>query len=684
MDNLNNTNYKSREEKRKYEEELIKRKSQTEKEMAKNRAEIQKILFNDENERKNKKEVKKTKKTIITNIWLALTLLLAIAFALYLGYHSLNSVNQIYELINGGLILIIVICFIIAYNRSLKKNKTTATAITGALFMGFMSFNCLYLANFIELPVQSNIPNFVGQEYTTALAWNEENDVTFDQTFDYSDTVSKYSVISQSTEPQTLTKNINEVSYSVSNGPDYNKNVIISDMTGWSIDEVLKVIDKNFLNNVIVNFEENPDIERNTVISQSISGNIKRNDEITFTVSLGDKNALSPIKLKNLKDEKLLNASVYLGQNAITYELNYEFSNDVAKGNVISTDSKQGTTLNPDDHVTLTVSKGKEIKVPDLTNKTMYEITEWMIENNLQINYSDRYDNKIKSGRVIETNYKEGDIIEEGTTVDVVFSKGKLKMPKVTDIDSFKSWADTNGVKYEIIEEFNNDVAQGDIIKTTVETGKVINLDETITVYISKGEAVTVPNFNGQTKNDAQKQCDSLGLTCTFTEQYSTKTEGTVIDQSIASGTEVSKGDNITITIASSDKKAVAGTNNNSSKNTSSSSSPGSSSNSSNNSNSNNTSNGGGTNNNVTVTNKTFSNIFIQTSWLTSTTPSTNCNTITSKIQKQTSNRVNITCKYESSSEGRSVGKIHESSPYQANRSYSFTEGQTYTFILVE
>ena len=52
MDNLNNTNYKSREEKRKYEEELIKRKSQTEKEMAKNRAEIQKILFNDENERK--------------------------------------------------------------------------------------------------------------------------------------------------------------------------------------------------------------------------------------------------------------------------------------------------------------------------------------------------------------------------------------------------------------------------------------------------------------------------------------------------------------------------------------------------------------------------------------------------------------------------------------------------------
>ena len=653
MDNLNNTNYKSREEKRKYEEELAKRKSQTEKEMAKNRAEIQKILFNDENEKKNKKEVKKTKKPIITNIWLTLTLLLAIAFALYLGYHSLNSVNQIYELINGGLILLIVICFIVAYNRSLKKNKTTATAITGALFMGFMSFNCLYLANFIELPVQSNIPNFVGQEYTTALAWNEENDVVFDQTFDYSDTVSKYSVISQSTEPQTLTKNIDEVSYSVSNGPDYNKNVIISDMTGWNIDEVLKVIDENFLNNVIVNFEENPDIERNTVISQSISGNIKRNDEITFTVSLGDKNALSPIKLKNLKDEKLLNASVYLGQNAITYEINYEFSNDVAQGNVISTDPKQGTTLNPDDHVTLTVSKGKEIKVPDLTNKTMYEITEWMIKNNLQINYSDRYDNKIKSGRVIEANYKEGDIIEEGTTVDVIFSKGPLKMKQFDNVNDFKSWADTNGIKYEIKEEFNNDVEKDKIIKTSIEEGKTINLNDTITIYVSKGIAVKVPDFSGNTKSEVQKECDNLGLSCSFTEEYSSSiTSGKVIKQSVAAGTEISKGDKITITIATS-KKNTSSTSN---KTTSSTSSKRPSSGNT----SNNTSRpSGGSSSNSTTTQKCeTTELNIAPSWIKIGDPDATCSNIKSKYDKF------ITCDIQPANNGTS-GQILNMSELQ-------------------
>ena len=60
-----------------------------------------------------------------------------------------------------------------------------------------------------------------------------------------------------------------------------------------------------------------------------------------------------------------------------------------------------------------------------------------------------------------------------------------------------------------------------------------------------------------------------------------------------------------------------------------------------------------------------------------------NCNKIKAGIQEQTSNKVNITCSYKASTEGRGTGKLHENSPYQTNKSYSFTEGKTYTFILV-
>ena len=418
------------------------------------------------------------------------------------------------------------------------------------------------------------MPNFESKNLTKAINWTEENNVKTDQDFEYSDTTKKYSVISQSEKAETLTKNLNNVDFVVSNGPDYNKEIILADMTGWNVDDVLNFVEENFLNNVTINFEENTTVTKDTIINQSTTGTIKRNDPIIFTASLGSKDALSPIKLKDLTGQSLLKASVYLGRNGILYELKYEFSDNIEKGHVISSNPKEGTTVNPDDKITLTISKGKEIKMPNLKNKTMAYVTKWMVENNIQINYSDKYDNEIKSGRVIESNYKEGDIIEEGTTVDVVFSKGPLTMKKFDNINDFTSWANTNGIKYEIKAEFNDNIEKDKIIKTSVEEGTNINPEDTIIIYVSKGQAITVPDFKNKTKKEVQTECNNLGISCTFKEEYSTKVDpGKVISQSIAQGTQISKGDTITITIATSNKKTTSNSNKNSSSNSSSNSS---------------------------------------------------------------------------------------------------------------
>ena len=683
--NMNNTSYTSRTERKQIEKEK-------EKELDTKRQELKNILFDDskkniyKNPRKQKdlaaKQIKDNKqikqKPKAANIFLSLTYVITIALFIYLVIDSSNRINQIYQIINAFFLLAFMTCFLISFKKSFFKDKSAPTVATSLIVICAIAFNGLYLTDVISLPKQSYLPNFESKNLTKAINWTEKNDIKTDQNFEYSDTTKKYNVISQSEKAETLTKNLSTVDFVVSNGPDYNKEVILADMTGWNVDDVLDFVEENFLNNVTINFEENDTVDKDTIIRQSITGTIKRSDPIIFTASLGNKEDLSPIKLEDLTNKSLLRASVYLGRNGIQYELKYEFSDKIEKGHVINSDPKKGNTVKPDDMVTLTISKGKEIKVPNLKNKTMADVTKWMVENNLQINYSDKYDTEIESGRVIESNYKEGDIIEEGTTVDVTFSKGPLKMKKFDNINDFKSWADINGIKYEIKEEFNSDVEKDKIIKTSIEEGKTINLDDTITIYVSRGEAVKVPDFSGNTKSEAQKTCDNSGLSCSFTEEYSSSiTSGKVIRQSVAAGTEIAKGDKITITIATNKK-----TSNTSSKNHSSSSSS-SSSNTSRPSGGNNSSSGGSSNNNTTVTNKTFSNIFIQTSWLISTTPSTNCNTIKSNIQKQTSNRVNITCTYDNSDEGRGIGKIHENSAYQANKSYSFTEGKTYTFILV-
>ncbi len=586
--NLNNTSYTSRIERKKVEEELKNKQQEKEKEIEAKRQELKSIIFDDgkkniyKNPRKHeKKEINniatEIQKPKAANIFLSLTYVITIALFIYLIVDSANQIHQIYQIINAFFLLIIMTCFLVSFKKSFFKNKSAPTIVTSLVVLGAITFNGLYMTNVIKLPTQSYLPNFESKNLTKAINWTEENNVKTDQNFEYSDTTKKYSVISQSKKPETLTKDINKVDFVVSNGPDYSKEVILADMTGWNVDDVVKFVEENFLSNVTINFEENTSVKKDTVISQSSTGTIKRSDPIIFTVSLGDKASLSPIKLKDLKNESLLKAEVYLGRNGILYELKYEFSDIIEKGHVISSNPKQGTTVKPDEMVTLTISKGKEIKVPNLKNKTMAYVTKWMVENNLQINYSDRYDNEIKSGRVIESNYKEGDIIEEGTTVDVTFSKGPLIMKKFDNINDFKSWADTNGIKYEIKEEFNDEIEKDKIIKTSIEEGANINLDNTITVYVSKGTAVTVPDFTNKTKSEVQKECNNLGISCSFIEEYSTKSAGKVIGQSIASGTQISKGDSITITIAT-DKKTSSTSNKTSNSNSSSRPSSGSSS----------------------------------------------------------------------------------------------------------
>lgn len=581
MENKNeNITYKTREERKKIEENLKNVQIEKEKELEEKRKELKNIIF-DENKKniykKQKIENKDITKPKAANIMLSITFVIALFITVYLIIDSSTKIDQIYQIINAFLLLIIVTCFLISFKKSFFKNKSAPTIITSIMVLGALTFNGLYMTNTISLPKQSYLPNFESVNLTKAINWTQENNVKTNQEFEYSDVTEKYSVISQSKKPETLTKDIKKVDFVVSNGPDYNKEIILADMTGWNVDDILKFVNENFLNNVTINFAENLNIKKDTVISQSKTGQIKRSEPIIFTVSLGNKAELSPIKLKDLKNESLLNASVYLGRNGILYEIKYEFSNEIEKGHVISTTPKPNTTVKPDELITITISKGKEIKMPNLKNKTMAYVTKWMVENNLQINYSDRYDNNIKSGRVIESNYKEGDIIEEGTTVDIIFSKGPLIMKKFNTINEFKSWADTNGIKYEIKEEFNDEIEKDKIIKTSIEEGANINLDNTITVYVSKGTAVTVPDFTNKTKSEVQKECNNLGISCSFTEEYSTKSAGKVIGQSIASGTQISKGDSITITIAT-DKKTSSTSNKTSSSNSSSRPSSGSSS----------------------------------------------------------------------------------------------------------
>ena len=521
----------------------------------KKKKELMKVLYEEEQEQE--KIITKKKKPIFTNIILSLLFVCSLTFSAFLIIDSSNKIDELYEIINSILVFIITLTLIISFPKIFYKKKTGAIIFTSLLIIIAMVFNILYLFKIIKLPTQNYIKDYTNKELTQALAWTEKNNIDHEETFEYSDTIKKYNIISQNIKPKTLTKNIKSINFSVSNGPDYNKELILPDMTDYKTDDVLKFIDKNLLKNVDIQFEENEEIENDKIIKQSTVGNIKRNDKIIFTASLGKKENLKPIKLKDLTNKKLLYATTYLGKNGIPYELKFEYSNKIQRGNIIKTNKQINQELKQTDKIILTVSKGKKIIIPDLKNKSLKEVTKWIIENNLEIEYLDKYDSSIKKGKAIEANYKKGDIIEEETKITITFSKGPLKMPKFDKIDSFKQWAEKYQIKYEIKEEFSNDIPKDNIIKYSVKEGEKLNPEDTITVYISKGKAVKTPNFIGMTKEEANKECNSLNIICSFYNTLSDKKEGTVISQSIEKNTEIGEGQNIDIEIATKKQAEV-------------------------------------------------------------------------------------------------------------------------------
>ncbi len=134
---------------------------------------------------------------------------------------------------------------------------------------------------------------------------------------------------------------------------------------------------------------------------------------------------------KNVKMPNLVNTPKDSAEQALkgaglkNYELLYEKSESIAKGNVIKTDPVADTELSKKDKVTVTISAGDgKANIPDLAGKTRQEAEALLSEVALKADFEEAYDDKISSGSVISQEPASGTRIEEGSTVSVRLSKG--------------------------------------------------------------------------------------------------------------------------------------------------------------------------------------------------------------------------------------------------------------------
>lgn len=522
---------------------------------------LEKIKKNEEKKREKLRELNsideyndKTKGSkIFMYLLLAITFVSIVCYFIVTLIYSKNIVEQLTTIVSCSLLTLFA-CFFLAQSLFIDHRKGRVIVSLSSIFLTcFSLFNILVETDKITLAKQETMPNFINKNLTEVVKWANKNNITLTQIYETSDVTEEYGIISQDVTAGTLLKNVKEITVVVSEGPNYDKEVIVPNFIGKNVDDVIKFVEENYLSNVSIDFTFS-DIERDQIMTQDKSGQIKRNDAVNFVASLGSEEDLAEVAMKNLVGEDLFHATTWVKRFGFKYVLEYKYSDNVEKGFVIKQSVESGKKADPKTtEIVLIISRGPKIKVPDLTKYSVEKLTNWIVENSLRVEFNEAYDESIPIGEIISVSVNEGDTIEEGTLITVVISKGELRYEKFTTAAEFRAWAEKYGVSYKEEYEFNDDVASGSIIKSSHNEGDIIKNNDVVTIYISQGKSVRIPKFVGSNKSDISKKCSSLGLKCSF--KYGGYSNSTAKDIAIAQSKRensiVSSGTNVVITLSS-------------------------------------------------------------------------------------------------------------------------------------
>ena len=195
---------------------------------------------------------------------------------------------------------------------------------------------------------------------------------------------------------------------------------------------------------------------------------------------------------------------------------------EVPEGSVIRTQPPANTSTNPDTLVTIIVSVGPEAYpipyVVDLeTERAVYVIEEsgFTVGQKIEVN-----DDNVPIGFVISQNPIAGKKMGPGSTVDLVVSSGPslivlgdLSKKSVEDATQILK---TLGLEFETIEEFSEDIEEGLVSGTIPEAGEIVTPDDIVTVIVSLGIKIEVPEVEGLTYQDAINKLEEVGLVATI------------------------------------------------------------------------------------------------------------------------------------------------------------------------
>ena len=284
--------------------------------------------------------------------------------------------------------------------------------------------------------------------------------------------------------------------------------VKVPDIVGMTEEEATKALKDKKLAIKVDSREDSEKYEEGTVSEQKtkVGTKVKKHSTVHVVVSsaLIGKEIIVP-DVSGMSEDEAQGKLTDAGFNPTS---EFQYDDNVAEGNVISTTPAANSKAAKDTQIKMIVSKGAQKKtVPDVRGKSEADARSEIQAAGLTVgSTSTQHDDSVAKGNVISQSVTPGKKVSAGTAVNLVLSSGSDKVSIQNfagkDEEELLSWASQNGLNAsKQKDEYSSNYEEGTIISMSPASGSV-SKGSTITYVLSRGPKPSDnTNTGGNTDN---------------------------------------------------------------------------------------------------------------------------------------------------------------------------------------
>ncbi len=332
--------------------------------------------------------------------------------------------------------------------------------------------------------IETEIPNMVGWMLDDVLDFVHKHFLTnYEVEFEYSEK-KRGTVLKQDAENIEIKRN-EVIHFVVSLGMESDiVETTMEDLVGFSLKDAEIFLKRNRLPYEIV-YAYQEDVEKDKVLSQSVGKGfvVRSNDSEKIVITVSEKDKITVPDLEKMTATEITS---WATKNQLKVYFEEEYDDTVIKGKILDMSVHKGEILKPGNSVHITLSKGKLVMIPFTTVDEFYVwARENEVVYNIDYQFSNSVARgklisaSHKSGQVIKNNEAVNLVVSEGgeTSVPDFLGKSKTEAEKLCK---------SNFLVCEFVS-VSSDKEKDTVLKQSMRSGSKVPTDTSITITISSG-----------------------------------------------------------------------------------------------------------------------------------------------------------------------------------------------------